>query len=215
VVLPSMPVWGLMVLSFGGFWLCVWRRRWRLLGLAPLALGCATVLLPRPPDVLVDGDSSAMAVRMADETYLVEAEKRGGFTTDTWARRGATFVSGGWPKTGVSLDGSLACDIEGCLYRAQGWALALARNRSALEEDCARADLVIAPMPSRGVCRGTPIIDRFDTWRNGSYAIWLDPQHITVESVRDWRGERPWVPARGTGGRINTAAAAPRAGPAP
>ena len=215
VVLPSMPVWGLMVLSFGGFWLCVWRRRWRLLGLVPLALGCATLLLPRPPDVLVDGDSSAMAVRMADGTYLIEAEKRGGFTTETWVRRGATAAWAAWPRNGVSADGSLTCDIEGCLYRAQGWAVALARDRSALEEDCTRADLVIAPMPSRGVCRETPIIDRFDTWRNGSFAIWLDPGHITVESVRDWRGERPWVPVRGAGGRINTAAATPRAGPAP
>ncbi|HMK68617.1 MAG TPA: ComEC/Rec2 family competence protein, partial [Stellaceae bacterium] len=31
-VLPSMPVWGLALLSFGGFWLCVWRRSWRLIG---------------------------------------------------------------------------------------------------------------------------------------------------------------------------------------
>ena len=211
-VLPSMPVWGLALLSFGGFWLCVWRRRWRLLGLVPLALGYATLLLPRPPDLLVDGDSGAMAVRSADGTYLVEAGKRSGFVIETWARRGATSVAAVFPANGTSPDGLLACDIEGCLYRRSGWAVALARDRSALEEDCAHADLVIASLPSRGACRRTPVIDRFDIWRNGSYAIWLDADTITVESVRDWRGQRPWAPARAP---VSTAAAARRAGPAP
>jgi len=214
-VLPSMPVWGLALLSFGGFWLCVWRRRWRLLGLVPLALGYATLVLPRPPDVLVDGESGAMAVRAADGSYLVEAGKRSGFVMETWTRRGATVASAAWPENGASADGLLACDIEGCLYRLNGWAVALARDRSALDEDCRRADLVIATMPSRGVCRRTPVIDRFDTWRNGSYAVWLESDTVTVESIHDWRGERPWVPPRFARGRVNTAAGVPRADPAP
>jgi competence protein ComEC len=39
-----------------------------------------------------------------------------------------------------------------------------------------------------------PVIDRFDLWRGGTHAIWLDPEAITIETVDGWRGERPWVP---------------------
>jgi hypothetical protein len=84
-----MPVWGLMLLAFGGFWLCVWRRRWRLLGLAPIVAGYLTLLLPRPPDVLIDGESHLMAVRGADGSYLVSDRQGTRFAEDTWARRGA------------------------------------------------------------------------------------------------------------------------------
>src|SRR5262249_44118331 len=49
MTLPSMPVWGLMLLSLGGLWLCVWRRPWRLLGLVAMLAGYLPLLLPRPP----------------------------------------------------------------------------------------------------------------------------------------------------------------------
>ena len=215
-LVPSMPVWGLMLLGFGGFWLCVWRRRWRLLGLAPIAAGYLTLLLPRPPDVLIDGESHLMAVRGADGAYLVSGGERSRFVEDTWARRGAAGRGAGWPQTGASADGTLACDREACLYWARGQVVALERNGTALAEDCARADLVVMPVPARGACREKPVIDRFDTWRNGSYAVWLEPERISIESVRDWRGERPWVPARGLDRpALSSAGTGLPAGPAP
>lgn len=215
-LVPSMPVWGLMLLGFGGFWLCVWRRRWRLLGLAPILAGYLTLLLPRPPDVLIDGDSHLMAVRGADGSYLVSGREHSGYTEDTWARRGAVGRGALWPKTGASADGSLTCDRQGCLYRASGRSVALERSATALVEDCVGTDLVVTPLPNRGECRLKPVIDPFDTWRNGSYAIWLDADRITIESVRDWRGQRPWVPPRGPDrSALSTAAKVRPAGPAP
>ncbi|HKX11424.1 MAG TPA: ComEC/Rec2 family competence protein [Stellaceae bacterium] len=215
-LVPSMPVWGLMLLGFGGFWLCVWRRRWRLLGLAPILVGYLTLLLPRPPDVLIDGESHLVAVRGADGSYLVSGHEHSRYTEDTWARRGAVGRGALWPQTGASADGTLACDREGCLYKTSGRSVALERGASALAEDCARADLVVVPVPNRGECRAKPVIDSFDTWRNGSYAVWLGTHGITIESVRDWRGERPWVPTRGPDrAALSSAARAQPAGPAP
>ena len=34
---PTMPGWGLGLVSIGGAWLCIWLGNWRLLGLAPIA----------------------------------------------------------------------------------------------------------------------------------------------------------------------------------
>ena len=39
--------------------------------------------------------------------------------------------------------------------------------------------------------------DRFDLWRGGAHAIWLDPGGIAVATVDAWRGDRPWVPRHG------------------
>ncbi len=216
LTLPSMPVWGLMVLSLGGFWLCVWRGRWRLLGLAPIAAGYLTLLLPRPPDVLVDSESRVMAVRGADGSYLASTASRAGLAEETWTRRSAAVAGPPWPRSGASPDGSLTCDAQACIYRAQGRVVALDRGQGALAEDCGQVDLIVTPVPARGACRETPVIDRFDTWRNGSYAIWLGPGAMQIESVRDWRGQRPWVPARpGRGASANSTAATLATDPAP
>jgi competence protein ComEC len=215
VTLPSMPVWGLALLSLGGFWLCVWRRRWRLLGLAPIAAGYLTLLLPRPPDILIDGGSSAMAVRAQGGSYLLSGGKRSAFAEAAWVRSTAAEASR-WPQAGASPDGVLICDRDGCLYRAGGYLVAIERRDSALPRDCARADLVVILPPYREACRGTPAINRLDLWRDGSHVVWLRPERIEIESVRDWRGVRPWAPMRGANrAEINTAGADPLGGPAP
>jgi competence protein ComEC len=51
-------------------------------------------------------------------------------------------------------------------------------------------------VPVRGRCRSARVvIDRFDLWRAGAHALWLSDDAVTVESVRDYRGVRPWAPA--------------------
>ncbi len=65
-IVPAMPMWGLAGIVFGGLWLCVWRRPWRLWGAVGVAAGLASVLLVRPPDVLVDGAGKLLAVRASE-----------------------------------------------------------------------------------------------------------------------------------------------------
>src|SRR6185312_460683 len=48
VNLPSMPAAGLVLVALGGLWLSIWTRRWRWLGLAPIAAGYLTPRLVRP-----------------------------------------------------------------------------------------------------------------------------------------------------------------------
>jgi competence protein ComEC len=37
------------------------------------------------------------------------------------------------------------------------------------------------------------VIDRFDLWRQGGHAIWLEKAGVRVETVNGVRGRRPWV----------------------
>ena len=41
------------------------------------------------------------------------------------------------------------------------------------------------------------VIDRFDIWREGAHALWLDTDGIRVASVAGRRGLRPWAVRRG------------------
>ena len=58
--------------------------------------------------------------------------------------------------------------------------------------------LVVAAVPVRGSCPSArSVVDRFDLWREGAYAIWLEEGGARIESVVDWQGARPWAPRRG------------------
>lgn len=200
-LLPAMPAWGLALLTVGGLWLCLWRRRWRLFGLAGIAIGMASILFVRPPDVLVDASGQLTAVRGADGALHVSNLNRGRFQRDVWLRLAGQEEgeARAFPQTSSNAtgDGSLACDALGCVYRARGRTVALARDRAALIEDCWRADAVIGDFPIGRACRGQArVIDRFALAREGAHALWLDPAGIRVETVNGARGQRPWVPQK-------------------
>ena len=196
--IPAMPTWGLGIIAIGGLWLCLWRTRWRLLGAPVIALGLASVMLARPPDILVDADGKLMAVRSADGRLAVSSTRSSRFVRDVWTRRsGQEEPALAWPAPGTSADGRLRCDSLGCIYRSHARTVALVRSAQALLEDCWVADVVVSAVPVRTPCpKARIVVDRFDLWRNGAHAIWLgegDAANIRVESVNQGRGDRPWV----------------------
>jgi competence protein ComEC len=194
---PAMPIWGLVTVTIGGTWLCLWQRRWRLAGLPLIVIGMASVLLSRGPDILISADARLIAVRGADGLLQLSTDRAAKLTRETWLRRaGQAEAPTVWPRAGRSADGLLSCDAASCLYRAQGHIAALVQDASALAEDCRNADVVIATIPVRRRCASAQaVIDRFSLWREGGHAVWLEPGAVRIESVRASRGERPWVPS--------------------
>jgi competence protein ComEC len=194
-LLPAMPVWGLVAVTLGGLWLCLWRTRWRLAGVPVIALGLLSIALTRGPDVLVSGDGKLVAVRGADGLLQLSSDRAAPLTRESWLRRAGQEDVTLWPSEGASLDGLLVCDPAGCLYRARGQVVALVRDTAALAEDCGSASVVVAIVPVRRKCAGAQaIIDRFSLWRDGGHALWLERDGVVIDSVRQSRGVRPWVP---------------------
>lgn len=196
-ILPAMPIWGVALVSLGLFWLCLWQRPWRWAGIAGIALGIASIAINRQPDVIVLGDGQLLAVRAADGRMLISPVRGNAFDVDTILKRAGQTERDPWPREGASEDGRLACDSLSCLYRANGQLVALVRDRGALDEDCRYATVVISAVPVRYACPSARmLIDRLDLWREGGHALWLDPNGVRVESVDEWRGVRPWAPAK-------------------
>ena len=196
-LVPVMPVAGLALATLGGLWLCLWQRPWRLAGIPAILLGLGTVFFARIPDILIADDGRLFAVRDPAGGMLLSSASVDRFEADIWLRRSASDAALAWPQDGYGAGNRLACDSLGCIYTAFGKAVALARRPAALAEDCQTADVVVSVEPVRIPCTHPAIvIDWFDLWRDGAHAIWIgEDGAIDIRSVRQLRGERPWVVA--------------------
>ncbi len=59
----SFPLWGLVLIVFGGLWLCLWRSRWRYWGMVAIICGGLSLCLVKVPDVIAGDGGKAVAVR--------------------------------------------------------------------------------------------------------------------------------------------------------
>jgi competence protein ComEC len=160
----------------------------------PVVLGAASLALHDPPQIIVSSDARLVAVAAPDGGYAFSSSRVNRFEAEIWMRRAGQEVPLDWPDEGLGLGGRLICDAIGCLYRADGQIAAIAWRAAALADDCAIAGLVLSLEPARDLCGGSVyVIDRFDIWRNGAYAIWIDRDGFRTQSVAETRGERPWV----------------------
>lgn len=196
---PPMSPAALGVYALGGAGLCLLRGWPRLVAGGVAFAGPLLIVWLTPlPDVLVSDDGELVALREGDG--LVFSPGRGHrFVRSVWAER---LGSSGRDWQGLMENGELTCDALGCMVRHRGWSLALPQTGEALAEDCARADVVMAPMPVRGACKGSGavVIDRFDLWRSGAHAVFLPSDGgddeaggaVRIKTVRDVQGERLW-----------------------
>lgn len=198
-LLPSITSLGLLLVVLGGLWLCLWTRRWRLLGATPVLAGFLVGYLALRPDILVSADGRLVALRPGDGQLWLSTEKRARFVAKVWRERMGLPRAVPWPEPGkTALRGRLACDREGCRYVPGATKVAIAWEPQALAEDCHRAALVIAQFRVRQPCPAL-LVDGSRLRRAGSHAIWLQsgaPPRLLTDL--DVRGSRPWV-VRGPG----------------
>jgi competence protein ComEC len=196
-LLPAMPSWGLVAVAFGGLWLALWRSAWRLAGIALIAVGLASGLFTRTPDVLVSEAGRLLAVKAPDGALILSSRRFARFQGSAWLRQAGQPATRDWPdaaKAAGSPTPWLACDALGCIYRAKGQVVALVRDERAFGEDCRRATVVVSLQPLAGRCPSARRrLDRFDLWRAGTHAIYLSPGAVRIETVRGAQGERPWT----------------------
>ncbi len=192
--MPHLPLAGLLLISLGGLWLCLWLGTWRRWGVVAIVAGFACMMLTRPPDVLIADGGRFVAARAADGHYFVSADKgekivRSFFASETGA------ALGDWPATGSAAQGGLDCGTKPCRYTARGRQVAIVTTAAALPVKCGGIDAIVAQVPAGFRCRSiVPVIDRIDSWRRGAVALWLDQDGVAIESANESRGDRPWVP---------------------
>ncbi|MEK9662850.1 MAG: ComEC/Rec2 family competence protein, partial [Alphaproteobacteria bacterium] len=179
---PSLPLGGLLLVVAGGLWLAIWRRRWRFAGAPVLLAGLAAAGFAVPPDLLITGDGRLAGFRDGATLYV-------------WQHR---LGARDWRRFD-NPSSPAACDALGCVVSLKGKSIAFLHDPRAQTEDCRVVDIVLASVPLRRACKDSALaIDRFDLWRHGAHAVWLEVDGtVSVRSVNNARGDRPWVPRQG------------------
>jgi competence protein ComEC len=71
--IPAIPTIAFASMICGGLWMALWRTRWRLIGLCPIALGLALAPLRTPADVLIGQNRSSGPTCRGTEGRLRES----------------------------------------------------------------------------------------------------------------------------------------------
>ena len=182
----SELAFGLMLA--GGLWLCLWRTRRRFIGLGAIAAGL--VLAPFMPraDIFVGQNAKLVAIR-GEDGRLVALAASGTYELQRWLEHDGDTRT---PSEATAGPG-FRCDAVGCTAKVKGQSIAVVRHPAALVDDCRRADVLVIPFPkSKGCTPPRLVIDRAAVERLGTHAIRLVDGTISVTTVADARGNRPW-----------------------
>ncbi|HPD83695.1 MAG: ComEC/Rec2 family competence protein [Alphaproteobacteria bacterium] len=195
-LIPSFPHW-----IFIGMVLCLWtmmvwkgRIKYFLLLLFFILVGLATFY--KQPDILVSSKVDLISLRDNQGQLWLSSGRKERYTAENWLRLNGQDSKDKrlWPREGSVADFPLICDPYGCRGQINGQKLAVAFQNKAWQEDCAWADILISQTPVNDKkCAAKTIIDYFDVWRSGAYALWLTPNKIKIQTVEGVRGKRLWT----------------------
>jgi competence protein ComEC len=180
----AFPAGALALISLSGLWVLIWRRDWRWWGLAPMACGFLWALLAPAPDILVAQDAATMALRASDGRFYFPRPPKDSFAAARWLQRdGDARDFRLLPRIG-------RCDALSCVVTSPDGLIAMPMRAEALDEDCARASILIASVPVTHCTGPKLILDSNAIAEGEGYAI----RDGKAQSVREWRGKRPWSP---------------------
>jgi competence protein ComEC len=197
-MLPSMPVGAFALMVAGGLWLCLWRTRWRRLGLVPFTAGALWTLATPPPDLLVTGGGRHLAVRSGEGTVAILRPRAGDYVRDLLAE------SAGFDADPSELDSGAAsaCSRDLCVAHmdrgGRRWTILATRTRhyvdiAEMQRACAAADIAVSERRLPRTCRPLWLkADRDFFARTGGIAVTLG-QRPVVETVAAQSGRHPWA----------------------
>lgn len=181
----------LLVMSLGMVVVALLRTPLRLAGVAILVAGMAWAARSPVPDILVGANGDGVAVRAADGR--LRAMRSGGdtFALREWLAADADARS----ASDKSLTEGVTCDAAGCVVRDGGGRIvALAKQPSALVDDCKSASLVVTQRQVPQGCAAA-VIDRKVLQARGALALRAEGEGFAVEAARPAGTDRPWARA--------------------
>jgi competence protein ComEC len=196
-LLPTMPVRAFGLLLFGGLWLCLWRERWRYLGLVPALFGALMVVATRAPDIYITGDGRHVAIRNDRGELAMLRTRSGDFIRDMIRENagveGESQALEGWSDA--------ECNADACMVRVHSrervWWLLATRSRHyipalALSAACRRADIVVSDRWLPESCQPRWLkADRRLLSQVGGITIDLEKRKIATALGRT--GPHPWT----------------------
>lgn len=194
--MSSWPLWPFIVTVICLWIMCVWQGWLKSAALTISLITLFIISIYKQPIIQISSDYSLIGFRNVQGDILVSSGRSERYTADNWLRRNgqSSDTKKIFPRDGQILeDFPLLCDGHGCRGEVDGLKIAYAKDQKAVSEDCSWADLLLSPDPvNKRNCNSRYVIDRFDVWREGSHAIWVNGDNIKIKTDADVRGKRPW-----------------------
>ncbi|NWG90969.1 MAG: ComEC/Rec2 family competence protein, partial [Parvularculaceae bacterium] len=196
-VFPAWPASSLFFLTIGGLWLCLMSAPWRLGGLAALPVAATLIAANPHPGLFLSADGDNVGALVEDKFGKAQLAvidlRKSKFDARVWMEEAGIDAE---KQSAAALAEFFPCDASGCVVATDGAEIAVSRDRSGLDDDCARADLVIAlyvvAKRDRAGCKAR-LIDRRDAWEKGAHAVYVRNGNLRIETAAARRGDRPWT----------------------
>lgn len=188
--LPTVPLLASLILAAAALMLCLLRGPLRFLGLGFIPFALVVAMNRIEPDILVERTAANVAIRTPQGTLAFANQRRGRFAAEKWFQANGEEAR----LTPASNGGAWTCDKGICSASVENYRIAYADDEAAIRSACPQVDILIARFPLRDHCDAVPVtIDRFDVWRNGSYALYISDGKIEQRTSRAGQGNRPWT----------------------
>lgn len=80
-----LPLWALLLIVVGGFWLCVWQRCWRYWGIMPIIIGIFPLFFAAETvDFVFSPNAENIALRDNVGNLVMLSDKRDNWISDLW-----------------------------------------------------------------------------------------------------------------------------------
>ena len=176
VPVMSMPMWGLIAITLGGLWLCLWQRKWRHFGWIGIMIGSLSLCLTQTPDVLVDSSGKAIAVKDKADNMVVLPSRGKMFIKNIWLEKTSS------PKLTDKEKKELSKIWQG-----------REEDKSWLDLSCDKTSCVYKDKVKIIKGKGLELNNQtFDHESSGGASIYLNPDHVKIHTVREYTGHRYW-----------------------
>lgn len=181
---PPMPVWGLLLATFGGLWFCLWKGRVRLYGLIIFVAGLISPCFTLMPDVYVSPQAAAFR---NNDGQLVFRKK----PSDKTAQR--VWLKDNRQKQLLTMQ----CDYGLCVYEKNGFKVGVANTKIGAYDACEMKDLDILFITTtfNEKCLAKRRFNRDEISEAGVYMLTLTLKKTVIKTVSEDKGFRPWSPS--------------------
>jgi competence protein ComEC len=185
---PLLPAHAAILLSLAAVFVCLSASHLRWLALLCVALAAGFVT-PQKPFLLFD-ERGANAAFLSGNGYVPAIAKGASFSAGRWLQQAGDNAS----VVDAAKREGWSCNAGVCDAKEGGLAISFLQRAAEQNVTCPVADVLLAEFPLRRRCKGKRVtIDRFDVWRSGAHAVYIDGNSILVTTTRALQGTRPWV----------------------
>lgn len=87
----SPPLWGFMLIVFGGLWMCIWERKWRWWGGLFVIIGMLSITTVHRPDILISANNEVIALKDNNDNMVILPSHGNRFTKHIWMQKTASI----------------------------------------------------------------------------------------------------------------------------